>query len=213
MAACTSQHVNWAVLYAGVMLCANVRSYGQPAHYLILGDQGGTPHPEWNFSSKAQQDVANQMAVLAHTVGPISLVIGTGDNMYWDGVTNVDDPRFAYSFENVYHHRELQDVPFYLALGNHDYTGPDPTQRNVSAQVLYTGRGTGRWRMPARYYTVVLREEGPASVQMWVLDSCALVGALTNKCDHNNLQACYHTRRFATPRSLQTTRTAAPVWR
>src|SRR5690554_6651396 len=46
-----------------------------------------------------------------------SFVLLTGDNIYEDGVTSVDDPRFLDSFEYPY---QNLDLPFYLCLGNHD---------------------------------------------------------------------------------------------
>ena len=29
-------------------------------------------------------------------------LVGLGDNFYWDGVKNAEDPRFKFTFENVY---------------------------------------------------------------------------------------------------------------
>lgn len=70
-------------------------------------------------------------------------VLSLGDNFYEDGVSGVDDPQWADSFEAIYPDPALM-CPWHAILGNHDYRG------DVEAQLRY--RGTGRWRMPARFY-------------------------------------------------------------
>ncbi len=65
-----------------------------------------------------------------------------GDNIYNDGVKDVNDPQFISKFEKPY--KDL-DFKFYLTLGNHDYRG------NVQAEIDYSKKSK-KWVMPARVY-------------------------------------------------------------
>eukprot|EP00455_Lapot_gusevi_P023882 TRINITY_DN2480_c0_g1_i1.p1 TRINITY_DN2480_c0_g1~~TRINITY_DN2480_c0_g1_i1.p1 ORF type:complete len:291 (+),score=112.43 TRINITY_DN2480_c0_g1_i1:96-968(+) len=78
----------------------------------------------------------------------ISFVISTGDNFYEDGISSVSDTKFRKVFTEGYAQSSLQ-VPWYVALGNHDYDG------SVEAQIqASTSHVDSRWQMPARYFTV-----------------------------------------------------------
>ena len=70
--------------------------------------------------------------------------LNVGDNFYEDGVSGIDDPQWAESFEHIYDDPALS-TPWHSILGNHDYRG------SVDAQLRY--RGSARWQMPARSYT------------------------------------------------------------
>ncbi|VDK43991.1 unnamed protein product [Cylicostephanus goldi] len=78
----------------------------------------------------------------------VQCVITLGDNIYYVGVKDEQDPRFKASlffhqlvrweillnsntFENIYNGKGL-DVPWYMTAGNHDYLG------NISAQISYS---------------------------------------------------------------------------
>jgi tartrate-resistant acid phosphatase type 5 len=127
--------------------------------FLIVGDWGrnGASH---------QRDVAVQMGREGER-RDIQCVMSVGDNFYEDGVQTVTDPQWRSSFEDVYSAPSLQ-VPWYVALGNHDYHGrPD-------AQVEYSKR-SARWRMPSRYFTVLGRDIGAPYVDMFVIDTSPLV--------------------------------------
>jgi len=107
-------------------------------NFLIIGDWGR--NGDYN-----QCDVADQMNYYAHEYD-VKFVISTGDNFYINGVRSIDDPQWAYSFENVYHGGSLQ-TDWYVALGNHDYRG------SVQAEIDYTKKSR-RWNMPSRYYSI-----------------------------------------------------------
>lgn len=66
-----------------------------------------------------------------------------GDNIYNNGVENIDDPQFITKFEKPY---QSLDFKLYLILGNHDYRG------NIQAQIDYTGRSK-KWNMPGSTYS------------------------------------------------------------
>ena len=107
-------------------------------NFLVFGDWGR--HGETD-----QMDVATQMGIAANAL-KAQFVISVGDNFYEKGVTSTDDPQWQISFEDVYHADSLQ-VPWHVALGNHDYLG------NCDAQIAYS-RISKRWNMPARYFTM-----------------------------------------------------------
>lgn len=130
-----------------------------PLPFVAIGDWGrdGTP---------VQRQVAGVMAVWA-SAHAARFVISTGDNFYNYGVQSVDDPKWHSSFENVYLQPALW-VPWYVALGNHDYRG------NVQAQIDYAATST-RWRMPARFYTVTEPVGERSSLQLFVLDTTPFI--------------------------------------
>eukprot|EP01043_Picozoa_sp_COSAG02_P023166 COSAG02_NODE_1230_length_13767_cov_16.238294_2_plen_297_part_00 len=84
---------------------------------------------------------------------------------------DVDSWLFRDVFEEVY---SGLGVPFYAALGNHDYY----QNANVSAQVAYTQRSPSRqWRMPNRYYSWVERVGEGKTVIFITIDTVILAGA------------------------------------
>jgi len=75
----------------------------------------------------------------------------------------VDDPQWQTSFEKVYSAPSLQ-VPWRVALGNHDYHG------DCEAQIAY-GKTSRRWTMPARYYTRTEQIDAGNAVEFFYLDT------------------------------------------
>jgi acid phosphatase len=128
-------------------------------NFLVIGDWG-------RDGSNHQRDVAVQMG-RAGAKRETHCVLSVGDNFYEDGVRSVDDPQWRTSFEDVYSAASLQ-VPWYVALGNHDYHG------HPEAQVQYTAKST-RWRMPTRYYTVLGQEVGAPYLDLFVIDTSPMV--------------------------------------
>ncbi|HUO22124.1 MAG TPA: tartrate-resistant acid phosphatase type 5 family protein [Caulobacteraceae bacterium] len=127
--------------------------------FLAVGDWGrdGADH---------QRDVADRMGETASELGA-RFIVSVGDNFYEDGVASVDDPAWKTSFEDVYTAPSLQ-VPWYAALGNHDY------HRNSQAQIDYSAK-SHRWRMPARYFTVKQTTPDGAKVEIFVLDTSPFI--------------------------------------
>lgn len=135
------------------------RGTGSQFNFLVVGDwvRDGTNH---------QREVALQMAKKARQIR-CSHVLSVGDNFYENGVQATSDPQWRSSFEDIYSAPSLQ-IPWYVALGNHDYRGePD-------AQVAYT-RVSKRWRMPARYYKVAGSEVSAPHLDLFVIDTSPLV--------------------------------------
>ncbi len=133
--------------------------------FLVVGDWGrnGTNH---------QREVAAQMAHAAQSRGS-RCVISVGDNFYEDGVESVSDPQWRSSFEEIYSAASLQ-VPWYVALGNHDYRGVP------QAQIDYA-RTSSRWRMPNRYYKVAGTDIGAPHLDLFVIDTSPLVHQYRDK--------------------------------
>jgi acid phosphatase len=128
-------------------------------NFLVVGDWGrdGADH---------QREVAQQMDKAAEHLGSHH-VISVGDNFYQDGVQSASDPQWRSSFEAVYSARSLQ-IPWYVALGNHDYRGVP------QAQIDYA-KTSSRWRMPSRYYKVTGSEIGAPHLDLFVIDTSPLV--------------------------------------
>ena len=132
---------------------------GASLNFLAVGDWGR----EGKFH---QRDVADRMGESAHELG-VPFVISVGDNFYDDGVTGIDDPAWKNSFEGVYDAPSLQ-VPWYVALGNHDYHG------NSQAQLDYVAK-SDRWKLPTRWYNFKERAPDNSSVEFFVIDTSPMM--------------------------------------
>lgn len=69
-----------------------------------------------------------------------SFILSLGDNFYVRGVKGLEDPQLTESFLEVYRRGPLAEVPWQVALGDHDHRG------NVSALLRWHNE---RWRLPA----------------------------------------------------------------
>lgn len=135
--------------------------------FLVVGDWGrdGAQH---------QRDVAVAMGKAARELGS-HFVVSVGDNFYEDGVQTAQDPQWKTSFEDVYTDPALQ-MPWYVALGNHDYRG------NPQAQIDYATTSP-RWNMPSRYYKVSGAAVGLPGIDLFVIDSSPLVHKYREKVE------------------------------
>lgn len=109
--------------------------------FVAFGDMG--------TGGAAQYEVAEAVKKKCDQAG-CNFIVTLGDNIYNDGVSNVNDAQFQSKFEKPY-----ASLPqrFYMVLGNHDYRG------NVNAQVAYTQKSK-KWYLPKRYYDF---EAGPVT--------------------------------------------------
>lgn len=137
------------------------------ASFLVVGDWGrdGEQH---------QRDVAVQMGNAAQALSS-RFVVSVGDNFYDNGVQSVSDPQWQSSYEQVYTDPALQ-VPWYVALGNHDYRG------NPQAQLDYAATSK-RWRMPQRYYQVSGTSMGMPQIELFVIDTSPTVHQYRDKVE------------------------------
>eukprot|EP00047_Mylnosiga_fluctuans_P005924 m.243654 g.243654 ORF g.243654 m.243654 type:complete len:323 (+) comp14281_c0_seq1:457-1425(+) len=155
------------------LVCATSGTY----NFVVVGDWGGQTRTP--FTTETQLAVAAGMGKVAADINA-HFVIALGDNFYSYGIdTDVTDPRFRVTFENVYTDASLQ-IPWYVVLGNHDYQG------NVTAQVDYT-TVSSRWKMPTTYFDIVERyidDEGvAATLHMIFIDTVALAGNTLDLAD------------------------------
>jgi tartrate-resistant acid phosphatase type 5 len=132
---------------------------GASLNFLAIGDWGR----EGNFR---QREVALHMAESARELGT-PFIISVGDNFYDDGVTSVDDPSWKKSFEDVYDAPSLQ-IPWYVALGNHDYHG------NSQAQLEYSAK-SARWRLPARWYSYKAKAPDNTDIEFFIIDTSPMM--------------------------------------
>ncbi|HLA64404.1 MAG TPA: tartrate-resistant acid phosphatase type 5 family protein [Rhodothermales bacterium] len=128
-------------------------------NFIVVGDWGRA-----GFFN--QREVAAQMGRTADEIRA-RFIVSTGDNFYTTGVASVTDSKWRRSFEEIYTAPSLQ-VPWYVALGNHDWQG-DPF-----AQVAYSNRST-RWELPAPYYSITGRlDDDSTDVLLVFIDTTPL---------------------------------------
>ncbi len=154
------QVIAGAAALAAEALALEAHAAAPSRSLLVVGDWGRAIAPH-------QRDVGRQMELVAADVGCMG-VLSVGDNFYEDGVQSVDDPKWRSLFEDVYSGDNLRRLPWYVALGNHDYGGVP------QAQVDYTAR-SDRWHMPARYFRLSGATIGLPDVDLFVIDTNPLV--------------------------------------
>lgn len=134
-------------------------------NYFFLADQGGVsfePYytPVLQYTSKLMSELAPKLNT--------HFQFALGDNFYFDGVQNVDDPRFLSSFENVFNDSYLIETPWFLTLGNHDYRGD--TVGNPIAQIEYTQK-SNRWILPNTLYDIDFNLNSKLLMKVVVIDT------------------------------------------
>jgi len=136
---------------------------------------------DWGFNGSFDQiSVARQMGKMAINIQP-EFIISCGDNFQYEGVKSVDDSLWKINYEQVYNDVSLE-IPWYPALGNHDYLG------NVNAQIEYSKKNK-YWRMPARYYTFIKGFNKKFKIRFIVLDTPDLVINYDNLADTTNIDS------------------------
>ncbi|XP_046338156.2 tartrate-resistant acid phosphatase type 5-like [Haliotis rufescens] len=144
--------------------------------FLVIGDMGGLP--TYPYVTSVELGTSVEMATIADKYG-VSFIMELGDNFYYDGVKTVDDPRFKFTFEQVYTAPSLQ-VPWYFVAGNHDHNG------NVSAQIAYS-QVSKRWNYPNFYYPLSFDiPNSDATIDFVMTDTVTLCGNVAD--DFHGLQ-------------------------
>ena len=122
-----------------------------PLNFLIIGD-AGTQDNVQNALGFVMRDVCEAKTKAA--VPGCHFALAAGDNIYYAGAANATDPQFLTAFETPY--QPLDELPFYLVLGNHDNGFTGTVVQLGDNQVAYshrTDRMSKKWNMPARYYS------------------------------------------------------------
>jgi predicted phosphodiesterase len=115
---------------------------------LAVGDTG--------TESQAQMQVASAMeGVCATHLCDAAFILG--DVIYDKGVSTLEDTQFKTKFEVPY---QALDIPFYIALGNHDHLGC------IECYIQYTSLSS-KWEFPSYYYKKSFGE----LVDVFVLDT------------------------------------------
>ena len=130
----------------------------KPLNFYLANDLGRNGYYD-------QKPIAELMGRMAENID-IECVIAAGDVHHFEGVRSVNDPLWMTNYELIYNHPELM-IPWYAILGNHEYRG------NSQAVIDYTNI-SGRWNMPARYYTFVLENDG-ITIRMIMVDTAPLI--------------------------------------
>ncbi|MBK8256088.1 MAG: metallophosphoesterase [Polyangiaceae bacterium] len=120
--------------------------------FVALGD-GGEGNP-------LQYKVAQAVKAVCEERGGCEFALYLGDNIYFSGVTGVDDIQFQTKFEMPY---AILPFRFFVALGNHDYGGNGLGLEfwKAQAQVDYTFLSQ-KWTLPSRYYAFHTPDEAGA---------------------------------------------------
>ena len=88
----------------------------EPINLIAIGDWGGIKNAP--YTTTAQLNVALGMQLYSE-FNKLSFVLSLGDNIYPNGVISVDDERFDNTYRNVYRKNGMENVPWYLILGNY----------------------------------------------------------------------------------------------
>lgn len=128
----------------------------RPVRFLAWGDTGTGEADQRRVAAAAEAVCARRGC---------DLVLQLGDNIYPDGAEAFDDVAFQDKFEAPY---AGLDVPFLVALGNHDTGRFVETSwgahESGDLQVAYTW-ASEKWQMPDRYHSLRVRD-----VEFFVLD-------------------------------------------
>lgn len=146
--------------------------------FIAIGDTGEGNEAQYQVGEAMRQTCA---------VSGCDFVLMLGDNIYDDGVSSLEDTQWQTKFEEPY--RGL-DVPFYVALGNHDYGGQlvfdIPGLGNEwdkgPIEVAYS-EISSKWTMPATFYTF-----RRAHVAFIVLDTNSI---MWDNIDHGDQRLWY----------------------
>jgi hypothetical protein len=106
---------------------------------ISLGDWGSAALGGYHLRNA--ENTARAMTTYVSDYNP-KLVLNTGDNFYYCGIQNISDPQISEDYVNMFGNISL---PWYNALGNHDY-GFNP------AAQLELNKTIPQWIMDDRYY-------------------------------------------------------------
>ncbi len=141
------------------------------AYFVVIGDWGRSPKDKVRYAQ--QREVAGGMAatVRASGVKPLA-VISVGDNFYNHSPESPHDLLYRTGFEDVYADPAL-NVPFWAALGNHDY------YKSVNGILAYAGKGmgSGRLTMPSRYWSRTVEVAPGVRAKFVMMDTCPFIKA------------------------------------
>jgi len=136
-------------------------------NFFILSDWGYNGSPD-------QLRVKWEMNKIAKVI-KLKFILTCGDNFQDVGVSSIYDPLWQINYVNVYNDSSLL-VPWYPALGNHDYL------TNPYAEVGFSTINN-YWNMPAMYYTFVEKVDSNTYARYIVLDTQGLISEYQSLAD------------------------------
>jgi len=130
----------------------------QSLQFFTIGDEGEV--------GDGKNNVASAMSTIAQQINGISFIGTLGDNFYPPNtIESTDDEDWTENFITPYNLDGL-DVPFNVALGNHDYDDND-----VNAILEYHDLSE-KWNLPSEYYSFTYPESSITPlIEYWVLDT------------------------------------------
>jgi len=134
---------------------------------LLVGDWGGASNSK--PVTKSEKSVIAGMAKVASSKGS-ALTLLMGDNFYDSGIDSKHKDRFSAGFEDAFSASAFKNMPFYAIAGNHDHWG------DVSVQVDYHQKGSGRWNFPQHNYNVDETLPDGKKLRFCMFDSVDLIG-------------------------------------
>ena len=153
--------------------------------WIVLGDWGGWPAPF--YTTPIQLSVAESMTRTAKLYRPEYLV-ALGDNFYFWGVEDENDPHWLHTYEEVY--PDLQ-LPWYPITGNHDWDkrpniNGEFVGGNGTAQLAYSSK-SDRWTFPDFFYTIDSYLSNGMKQRIVMIDTQLLVGVYSSIGDADGI--------------------------
>jgi len=143
-------------------------------NFFVIGDWGGIPITP--YTTTIEKAIAHEMGHFAQD-HDVQFILALGDNFYFDGVKNVEDPRFQETYDVIFSEKSLY-IDWYLIAGNHDHNG------NVTAQIEYS-LWEKRWNFPNYYYSLQFTlPVSKVKVDIVMIDTVQLCG----NSDHDFIQ-------------------------
>ncbi len=142
-----------------------------PVQFFVISDYGF-------IGEEQQKDVAKAMSDLGSKIR-LDFILTCGDNFQNMGVSSVSDSLWYYNFENIYNLKGL-NVPWYPALGNHDYFG------NPEALIQYSSVNP-MWKMPSNYYCFTKSLNSQNKILFVVIDTNNLLNEIAQMNEDSSL--------------------------
>ena len=150
--------------------------------FIAVGDWGMTQPEALDVPHQRQTEVATAMNQWASQSGGLDYIVSTGDNFYPRGVESAKSIRFNVTWRNIYNFGMLRNVPWYIAIGNHDY---EPGGEEIEQHLLTYGHLDNIWILPHFWYTRTFRT-GRTNLQLIILDTTAMkMGKHNSKLQYN----------------------------
>ncbi len=133
--------------------------------FILMGDVGS--------ASPQQFEVAEAIEEKCNAEANCQAVFILGDIIYEEGISSAQDPQLQNKLIEPY---EDINLPFYLALGNHDYLDC------ATECYIEFAKNNPKWHFPDRYYAqefenisffVIDTEKFDADQQQWLVDQLA----------------------------------------